>query len=281
MDTFVLVAVLFGAGCHAAWNAAIKIGIDTVSSTSLIAIGAGFIALLALPLTGLPSSSAWPWVAASVVIHLLYFIGLSEGYRVGDLSQVYPIARGGAPLMTAAVAIFAVGEHLSALGWCGIAVLVAGVILLSMRGARDVERLDLRSVGFALFTAMTICAYSIVDGIGARLSANAAAYSLWLFLGIACLLAPYAIVRSRGAVLKPLAASWRSGLIGGAMQVFSYTVALWAMTLAPIALVAALRETSVLFGTAIAVMWLREPLRTARLFAAFLIVCGLVLIRLQ
>jgi drug/metabolite transporter (DMT)-like permease len=183
--------------------------------------------------------------------------------------------------MTASIAIPAVGERLSALGWCGIAVLVAGVMLLSMRGARNVERLDWRSVGFALFTAITICAYSIVDGIGARLSGNALAYSLWLFLGIACLLGPYAFVRSRGAVVKPLAGSWRSGLAGGTMQVFSYTVALWAMTLAPIALVAALRETSVLFGAGIAVIWLREPLRTARVFAALLIVCGLILIRLQ
>jgi drug/metabolite transporter (DMT)-like permease len=281
MTSFVFAAVLFAALCHAGWNALIKGGLDPLTTTTLITFGSAVVALVLLPFAGMPASAAWPWLIASAVVHLFYFAGLIESYRTGDLSQVYPIARGAAPLMTASVAIPAVGEHLSALGWCGIAVLVAGVMLLSMRGGRDAARLDLRSVGFALFTAVTICAYSIVDGIGARVSTNAPAYSLWLFLGIACLLGPYALFRSGGAVLKPLGASWRSGLIGGAMQVFSYSVALWAMTLAPIALVAALRETSVLFGAGIAVIWLGEPLRKARVFAALLIVCGLVLIRLQ
>jgi drug/metabolite transporter (DMT)-like permease len=197
------------------------------------------------------------------------------------LSQVYPIARGAAPLMTASVAVFAVGEQLAALGWCGIAILVVGVCLLSLRGARDLAHFDARSVGFALLTAVTICAYSIVDGIGARASGNAIAYSLWLFLGIACFLGNYAFVRSGGAVLKPIVAAWPRGLIGGTMQVFSYTVVLWAMTLAPIALVAALRETSVLIGAAIAVVVLKEPLRALRVAAALLIVIGLALIRLQ
>jgi drug/metabolite transporter (DMT)-like permease len=281
MTTFVFAAVLFAALCHAGWNALIKGGPDPLATTTLITFGSAAVALILLPFAGMPNSAAWPWLIASSVVHQFYFAGLIESYRTGDLGQVYPIARGAAPLITGSVAIPVVGERLSALGWCGIAVLVAGVMLLSMRGARDVERLDLRSVGFALFTAITICAYSIVDGIGARLSLNAPAYSLWLFLGIACLLGPYAFVRSRGAVLKPLGASWRSALVGGAMQAFSYTTALWAMTLAPIALVAALRETSVLFGAGIAVIWLREPLRKPRVVAALLIVCGLILIRLQ
>jgi drug/metabolite transporter (DMT)-like permease len=281
MTAFVFAAVLFAALCHAGWNALIKGGLDPLATTTLITFGSAVVALIVLPFAGLPDSAAWPWLIASSVVHLFYFAGLIESYRTGDLSQVYPIARGAAPLMTASIAIPAVGERLSAFGWWGIAVLVAGVMLLSIRGARDMQGLDWRSVGFALFTAITICAYSIADGIGARLSWNALAYSLWLFLGIACLLGPYAFVRSRGAVLKALAASWRSGFMGGAMQVFSYTIALWAMTLAPIALVAALRETSVLFGAGIAVIWLGEPLRTARVFAVLLIVCGLVLIRLQ
>jgi drug/metabolite transporter (DMT)-like permease len=221
VTSFVFAAVLFAALCHAGWNALIKGGLDPLATTTLITFGWAAVALILLPFAGMPDSAAWPWLIASSVVHLFYFAGLIESYRTGDLSQIYPIARGAAPLM------MAVGERLSALGWCGIGVLVVGVMLLSMRGARDVERLDLRSVGFALFTAITICAYSIIDGIGARLSSNAPAYSLGLFLGIACLLGLYAFVRSGGAVLKPLGASWRSGLIGGAMQVFSYTTALW------------------------------------------------------
>jgi drug/metabolite transporter (DMT)-like permease len=281
MTSFVFAAVLFAALCHAGWNALIKRGLDPLATTTLITFGAAVVALVLLPFAGVPDGASWVWLIASAIIHLFYFAGLIESYRTGDLSQVYPIARGAAPLMTASVAVFAVGEQLSLLGWSGIAVLVAGVCLLSIRGGRDLARFDARSVGFALFTAITICAYSIVDGIGARLSGNAVAYSLWLFLGIACLLGPYAFVRSGGAVLKPITAVWPRGLVGGAMQVFSYTIALWAMTLAPIALVAALRETSVLFGATIAVVVLKESLRMTRIAAALLIVCGLVLIRLQ
>jgi drug/metabolite transporter (DMT)-like permease len=132
-----------------------------------------------------------------------------------------------------------------------------------------------------LVTAVTICTYSIVDGIGARLSANPNAYSAWLFVGIAIVLLPYAWIRGGAGTLAAATPYWRQGLAGGAMQVLSYGIAIWAMTVAPIAVVAALRETSVLFGAAIAVIVLKEPLRTARLVAAALIVTGLVLIRLQ
>jgi drug/metabolite transporter (DMT)-like permease len=130
-------------------------------------------------------------------------------------------------------------------------------------------------------TAVTICTYSIVDGVGARLSANPNAYSAWLFVGIAIVLVPYARIRGGSGALAAAAPYWRQGLAGGAMQVLSYGIAIWAMTLAPIAMVAALRETSVLFGAAIAVIVLKEPLRRARLVAAGLIVIGLVLVRLQ
>src|SRR5436309_5840289 len=139
MDSFVFAAVLLAAACHAGWNAAIKGAIDTVSTTSLIAIGAGVVALVLLPFVGLPLVQAWPWVIASVVIHLLYFIGLSESYRVGDLGQVYPIARGTAPLMTAALSAPLIGEALGALAWIGIVALAAGVLLLSARGGRARE----------------------------------------------------------------------------------------------------------------------------------------------
>src|SRR5438270_5757680 len=155
MDSFVLAAVLFGAACHAGWNAAIKVGLDTVLTTSLIAIGAGAVALVLLPFVGLPLAPAWLYVVASVIVHLLYFIGLSEGYRVGDLGQVYPLARGAAPLMTASLSVPVVGEALGPLGWGGILALAGGVFLLSARGGRTLARLDAHATGFALFTAIT------------------------------------------------------------------------------------------------------------------------------
>jgi len=183
--------------------------------------------------------------------------------------------------MTATVTSIFVGEKLSALGWMGIVVLVGGVLVLSARGGRQLAEIDRRAIGFALFTALTICAYSVVDGIGARLSANPNAYSVWLFIGIAVVMVPYALYRDGPDVIPAMQHFWLRGFAGGALQVLSYGIAIWAMTAAPIAIVATLRETSVLFGAAIAVVILKEPLRAVRIIAASLIVCGLVLIRMH
>jgi len=281
MENFVFLAVLFAAACHAGWNALIKVGLDPLSTTTLISLGAGLVALVLVPLVGVPASAAWPWLIASVIVHLCYFASLIESYRTGDLGQVYPIARGSAPLMTAAATTVFVGEKLSLIGWTGILSLVAGVLLLSARGGRELAEVDRRAIGFALFTALTICAYSVVDGIGARLSANPNAYSVWLFIGIAFVMLPYAIYRDGPDVIPAMRRFWRRGFAGGALQLLSYGIAIWAMTAAPIAIVATLRETSVLFGAVIAVVVLKEPLRAARIVAACLIVCGLILIRLQ
>jgi len=281
MENFVFLAVLFAAACHAGWNALIKVGLDPLSTTTLISLGAGLVALTLVPLVGVPAWAAWPWLIASVIVHLCYFASLIESYRTGDLGQVYPIARGSAPLMTAAATTVFIGEKLSLIGWTGILLLVAGVLLLSARGGRELAEVDRRAIGFALFTALTICAYSVVDGIGARLSANPNAYSVWLFIGIAFVMLPYAIYRDGPDVIPAMRRFWRRGFAGGALQLLSYGIAIWAMTAAPIAIVATLRETSVLFGAVIAVVVLKEPLRAARIVAACLIVCGLILIRLQ
>jgi drug/metabolite transporter (DMT)-like permease len=281
LENFVFLAVLFAAACHAGWNALIKVGLDPLSTTTLISIGSGVVALFFLPVVGMPTSPAWPWLIASVVIHLVYFAALIESYRTGDLGLVYPIARGSAPLMTATATTIFIGEKLSLVGWSGIVALVAGVILLSARGGRELAKIDRRAVGFALFTALTICAYSVVDGIGARLSANPNGYSLWLFVGIALVMLPYALFRDGRDVIPVMQQYWRRGFAGGALQVLSYGIAIWAMTVAPIAIVATLRETSVLFGAVIAVVVLKEPLRAVRIVAALMILSGLVLIRIQ
>jgi drug/metabolite transporter (DMT)-like permease len=280
LDSFVFAAVLVAAACHAGWNTAIKTGLDPLAGTVLITSGAGLVSLLLLPFTGWPADASWPWVVASIVIHLLYFIGLSEAYRTGDLGQVYPLARGAAPLMTAGATALLIGERIGLAGWCGIATLAAGVLLLSLRGGRADARFDTRGVGFALFTALTICLYSVVDGIGGRVASDTLPYTLAMFAGNGILMALYFLLRRGGGALVPMLRAWPVGLGGGSLQVLSYGIAIWAMTRAPIALVAALRETSVLFGAAMAVLLLKEPLRPARIAAAFMILCGLVLIRL-
>jgi drug/metabolite transporter (DMT)-like permease len=277
----VFAAVLFGAACHAGWNAAIKVGLDTVLTTSLIAIGAGAVALVLLPFVGLPLAPARPYVVASVIVHLLYFIGLNESYRVGDLGQVYPLARRTAPLMTAALSLPLLGEALGLAAWSGIVALAAGVALLSARGGRELARFDRHATGLALFTATTICAYSLVDGVGARLAGSALAYTASLFVGNGIVLAAYMVVRRRKEALPALAGHWKTGLAGGALQLVSYSIAIWAMTVAPIAVVAALRESSVLFGSVFAIVFLKEPLRRMRIVAALMIVSGIMLMRLS
>jgi drug/metabolite transporter (DMT)-like permease len=282
MDPFVFAAVLFAAACHAGWNAAIKRALEPLATTVLISVGAALVSLAFLPVVGLPHPAAWPWVVASVLIHLFYFAALAESYRTGDMGQVYPIARGSAPLLTALASPFVVGERIGLMAWLGILLLVAGVLLLSLRGGRDLEKLDRRAVGFALFTAVTICAYSLVDGTGARAAGpgNASAYSVALFIGIGPVMLAYALARSGAGIFPAMRSHWKTGLAGGALQLGSYGVAIWAMTVAPIAIVAALRETSVLFGAIIATIFLKEPLRPSRIVAAIVIVCGLILIRL-
>jgi drug/metabolite transporter (DMT)-like permease len=281
MDALAFAAVLFAAACHAGWNATIKGGsLDPLATTVLISVGAAIVAAALLPVVGLPAPAAWPWCAASVAIHLFYFAALIESYRAGDMGQVYPIARGSAPLMTAVATNTFLGERLGLPNWFGIILLTAGVLLLSLRGGRELARLDRKAVGFALFTAVTICAYSVVDGMGARHAGSANAYSAALFAGVGPVMLLYGLARRGPEALDTMRRHWRLGLAGGTLQLGSYGISIWAMTVAPIAIVAALRETSVLFGTAIALVWLKEPLRPSRVAAALMIVVGLVIIRL-
>src|SRR3954452_1914663 len=196
------------------------------------------------------------------------------------MGQVYPIARGSAPLLPASGSVLLVGERIGPLAWAGVLLLAGGVVLMSLRGGRDLARFDRRAVGFALFTAVTICAYSLVDGIGARRAGNPHAYSVALFIGIAPVMIVYALARDGVLTLPKTYRDWITGLGGGALQLGSYGIAIWAMTGGPVAIVAALRETSVLFGAVIPVAVLGEPLRAVRVAAAVTIVAGLVLIRM-
>jgi drug/metabolite transporter (DMT)-like permease len=280
MEPIVFFAVLGAAACHAGWNAVIKGGGDPLTTTAVVTIAAGVVGVPFWPFFGLPSAAAWPWVAASVVVHVFYFATLIEAYRHGDLSQVYPIARGGAPLMTGIASTLIIGEHLSSPAWVGLLLLVAGVLLLSLRGSDALARFNWHGIGYALATAVSICAYTIVDGMGARVSQNPAGYTMAIFLGCSLAMACYLFARRGAAAFTGIRPQWRIGVFGGALQVISYGIAIWAMTVAPIAIVAALRETSVLFGALIALVVLKEPLRPIRLVAALLIVLGLVALRL-
>jgi drug/metabolite transporter (DMT)-like permease len=280
MDLLVFVAVLGAAACHAGWNALLKLKLEPALATSLVAIASGVVAVPFVLVTGLPDAAAWPYVVASVIIHIGYYLALAEAYRHGDLGQVYPIARGSAPLVTAIVATALLGETLGLFGWAGVTVLAAGILLLALRGGRG-ALLDSRSVGFALLTSATITAYTLVDGMGARVAGSAAAYSAWLFLMSGVVMTVYGYWRVGRSLGRHLAANWPTALGGAVLSTAAYAIAIWAMTVAPIALVAALRETSVLFATLLSTLLLREPWLAARIAATLMVLAGALLLRVR
>ena len=167
METHVFFAVLLAAAFHASWNAMLKLNLEPLKAITLISIGAGLATLPILPFVDLPTSGAWIYIVASLALHLVYYLALGEAYRTGDPGQVYPIARGSAPLLTVAGATVLFGENIGGIGMLGIAVLAAGIMMLSLKGGRAGETIDVRAVGFALLTAATIAAYTLVDGKGA------------------------------------------------------------------------------------------------------------------
>ena len=281
MDSFVFAAVLAAAAMHAGWNAVLKVRLEPFLAMTLITGCAGIVAIPLLVAFGWPRLEAWPWLIGSVVLHLAYYIALTEAYRRADMGQIYPIARGGAPLLTAGASLIVVGEPLSLQAGAGIAVLASGVALMSLRGARQHEPPDPAAIGFALATAVIICGYTLVDGLGARAAGDPHAYSAALFVIDGVPIVVFAVWRLGLSGLKPMRRFAGPGLAGGAMSLASYWIAIWAMTVAPIALVAALRETSVLFAAAIAVVVLKEPFGPVRATAAALMVGGILLIRLQ
>jgi drug/metabolite transporter (DMT)-like permease len=281
MEILVFAAVLASAACHAGWNALLKLKLDPALSTTLVAIASGLVTVPFALITGLPNASAWPYVIASVIIHVGYYLALAEAYRHGDLGHVYPIARGTAPLVTAILAATLLGEALGAFGWSGVIVLTAGVLLLTVRGGRGTRHLDARSVGFALMTSTTITAYTLVDGTGARVAGSAAAYSAWLFLLQGAVMTVYGLWRVGPSLGRHLVGNWPTAVGGAVLSTTAYAIAIWAMTVAPIALVAALRETSVLFATLLSTLLLREPWLAARIAATLMVLAGALLLRVR
>lgn len=279
MEPHVFFAVLLAAAFHAGWNAIVKIDLDRFLSVTLISLASGTVGLALLPFVAFPQAAAWPFIVVSSILHTGYKLFLIRAYRAGDLGQVYPIARGTAPLLVSIVMVWFFGEHLSISAAVGIAVLVAGVWLMSARGGRDLARLDGGAVGYALMTSLFIASYTVVDALGARTNGDAHGYAFWLFAldGVSMLAV---LLAARGPrSLAALAPFWKSGLAGGGMSVGAYWIVIWAMTVAPVALVAALRETSVLFASAISVLILREPLSRWRALSALMIVAGIVATR--
>jgi len=279
----VFAAVLLGALLHAGWNALIKSGTDKSLDTALIhTLGVG-IAVPIVAMVGLPRPESWPYLATSIVIHLGYYIALAGAYKHGDLGLTYPVMRGAAPLLVALASGPFVGETLSLQAWASVVAVCAGVAAVGLSPRALGHGNPSKALRFAFANAAIIAVYTVVDGIGVRQSGNAAAYvaTLFLFDGLPYLaLVMWQRRAARRESFAYMAGRWKLALLGGAASMASYGIALWAMTRAPVASVAALRETAVLFAAVIGVVWLRESFGLLRALGTLLIVGGVVGLRL-
>ncbi|WP_369235610.1 EamA family transporter [Streptomyces sp. R21] len=274
MTPLVTVAVLLAAVTHASWNALAHHITDKLVGFTLIAGGGSLIGIAMAPFVAIPAAGAWPYLIASAVIHVAYYVLLMRSFRLGDFGQAYPIARGTAPLVvTLLAALFA---HEVPDGWAAAGITVScagltGVALWGLRGGRP----NWAAIGAALATGLTIAAYTVVDGLGVRASGSSLGYIAWLMAIEGLVVPAYAIHRWRGetvAVLRPHAAL---GFLGAALSVAAYGLVLWAQTRAELAPIAALRESSIIVGAAIGAVFFKERFGAPRIAAAGLLVVGI------
>jgi drug/metabolite transporter (DMT)-like permease len=274
---FVLAAVLFAALLHALWNAAVKASVKQSLPSAAIFIGAGLVAGFALPFLPIPAGPSWPFLLGSVAVHVGYSLMLGRAYRAGDFSHAYPLMRGLPPLMTAGAMLLLSDERGSALQQAGMLVLCAGILSLALEGARGPLRKA--ATGWALAVAVAIATYTVLDGFGGRLSGHPAAYVAWTcFLEAICLSA-WLGYRQGPATLVAVLRRWPVTLVGGATTLVAYAIVVWAMTQAPVALVSALRESSVAFAAVLGVLVFKERLGPGRVVAIVLVLAGILLMR--
>jgi len=275
----VLALVLLAALLHASWNALVKSGGDRAALLTLTMCWAGLYGAVGLVFLPLPAPASWPFLLASVLIHQLYFAALVRAYEHGDLSQVYPIARGAAPVLVAAGGWALAGEALSGAEMGGLLLVSSGILSLAWLRAGPVSR-ERTAILSALVTALSIGLYSIADALGVRRAGNEIAYILWLFALSALPLMAFMAWHRRGRLIASLRPQLKLGAGAGLVTALAYGIAIWAFGRAPMAHVVALRETSVLFAALIGALLLGEPFGRRRILAATVIVAGAVLLRL-
>ncbi len=270
--------VLLAALMHASWNALVKGAEDRFLAMTLVTVMPGLLSLVvAVFLLPLPARASWPFLLLSMIAHGGYYVCLLEAYRFGDLSRIYPLARGTAPLFVAALSTLAVGERLATPALAGVALVALGTGSLAFedgwpKGGQG------RSVIFALLTAIAIAGYMLADGLGARRSGAPFSYIAWVFaIDSLPLLLALPVLRGR-ASLAYLRRNWLIGLAGGLLSLGAYGIAIWAMSRGAMGEVAALRETGVVFAALIGWLALGEPLGRRRIAASCAVAAGIILL---
>ena len=280
MDFVVFGAVIFAAFLHASWNVLVKLKLDPFSSVVLLQTVLGIFGLGLLVVFGLPPREAWPYALVSGVVHTFYLSFLAKAYEKGDFSLTYPILRGTAPLFTLIGSVTFAGDYISWQAAAGILVLIAGLMALAFAKTGQLETRG-QAVFYALLTAVTISCYTIIDGLGARAAGNPSQYAGLTFFTFGIFIFCFALWRRGRALMPALLPHWKRGIIGGSVSAVAYWIIIWCMVQAPIAMVAALRETSVLFGIMLSSYFLKERLTPIRIAGGVLIVAGAAILRLS
>ncbi|HWT61561.1 MAG TPA: DMT family transporter [Ochrobactrum sp.] len=281
MSGSVLLIVLCGAFLHASWNAIVKGSGDKFFAAASVTGAAGLVAVFFLPFLPLPHPSSWIFIGLSTITQAFYMSLVAAAYKSGDMSEAYPIMRGTPPLLVALVSAPLIGEMMGWRSWFGVILICSGVLAMALEARRRNGGTSSKTALIALANAGFIAAYTIIDGVGVRASGHTLSYTLWLFLINAFPLTGWALYREPDRFINYVRNRWRPSLVGGLGTLGSYGLALWAMTMAPIAVVAALRETAILFGVLISAFILKEKVGFPRFLAAGLIVLGAITLRLS
>lgn len=278
MTTTITLIVLVSALMHASWNYLIKAGTDKLMDTVTFAVVSSGIALIVIPFVPAVHSTAWTWLGLSVLLHIAYFVALIKAYQLSDLSLAYPVMRGVAPMLVTLASLL-MGKPADLTIVLGVTLITLGVILPAIVSMFQ-HNLSLHSMRWALGNSLIIATYTLVDAQGVQRSGNAVSYTAWLFFLDAWGILLIALYTKGNVVLTYLGQRWRSGLLASGLSIGSYGVVLWAMTVAPVPAVAALRESSVIFAAFLGGTLLKERDRIIRLSGAFLVAAGAMAFRL-
>ncbi len=277
MSTHVFAAVLVAAFLHASWNVVVKISLDRFLAMFLLQSLMGVMGIAILVVFASPSPASYPFAVASGLLHTGYNLFLARSYKTGDLGLVYPVARGTAPLLTLCGSYLFTHDPVSPIAAVGIVILILGIWLIAL--SPSALKADRTTIAFAFGTSVFIGLYTVVDGLGGRISGAASGYTGLVFVLDACFMLATGIFLRGPGIFKAVAPFWRSGIIGAAASGSAYWIVIWAMSVAPIAMVAALRETSILFALAFSAHFLKEPLSMRRTLGALLVVGGAIALR--